>query len=254
MTYCGQFYAYEIPDPGHQRNRVPLYVQATELEDENRGEKDRCWSGENLLVFLNNLGDDWWCCRRGRVETIAGRPTFACTFRHLTNEHWEIHIAWPLESLEFRPQRPDLRQTVGEHGEAISAPAPVPGYRPPPEVSVSFGWIHPWLPDDEEIETETIASRRPGHEDDLEDETLAAAESDLYPRAEEAPPDEEHATLGVVSGWQVTKDLITEFYDSRHRHTKNPETRIHCTFEGQFPQRESFSWIGRNELLLLHDW
>jgi hypothetical protein len=252
MTYCGNFYAYEIPDADHQRNRTPLYIKLTEAAAQTQG-FDRCWSGETLVVFLNNLGNDWWCCRRGRVETIAGCPTFTCTFRHLTNEHWEIHIAWPLQSL---PISQPVRYLVGEDGEAIPGPAPrqpVPGYRGPPEVSVSFGWIHPWLPTAEEIERDTVASQHPGQDDDPEDEAAAVAESDLYARPRE-PPEEQHSTLGVGNGWQGTKDWITEFCDSRHRATKNPQTRLHCTFEGQFPQRESSSWIWRNDLLLLHDW
>jgi hypothetical protein len=48
---------------------------------------------EEILVFLNNLGDDWRCFRRGRVENISGALTFMCKFQHMWFEDCEVQFA-----------------------------------------------------------------------------------------------------------------------------------------------------------------
>jgi hypothetical protein len=215
-----------------------------------KGGEDREWTIESLLVFLNNLGDDWWCCRRGHVETIRGWPTFTCTFRNRAEEHREIHIVWPLKDTTRGLRNPT-----------------------PPEVSISFGWIHPSAPEPEEIGADSNPSQRPAQAEDPEDETaIAVGESDLYARddevelarapvddgaPDEAPADEgepdEDPDWSANAFWKVEKERITELRDARGRRTKKPQTRTYCTFEGQFRQRESSSWIWRNNLLLIHD-
>jgi hypothetical protein len=58
---------------------------------------------EEVFLFLNNLGNDWWCCRRGRAEKISGTPTFMCTFWHIWLEDNEVQVCWPLYD-EYEPE------------------------------------------------------------------------------------------------------------------------------------------------------
>jgi hypothetical protein len=69
MCYSEGFYAYEVDRVEKLRNRTPLNLTQGRPAS-------RAWGMDEILVFLNNLGDDWWCSRRGRAENIRFQPTF----------------------------------------------------------------------------------------------------------------------------------------------------------------------------------
>jgi hypothetical protein len=242
----GGLYGYEARCPGKFRNRAQIYPG-----------DDEGWTMEKVLVFLNNLGDDWCCRRRGRIEEMYGRAAFTCTFRHLSFEEFDVHIVWPL---------PHDRRDGGRFD--------LPG---PPEVWVSYAWImnnpggHDVPASREEDDAQTgegddaqtgggdvieEGDEPPEEDDPDEGEMTPEGRNDLFERAspeDSAEPDDDEAPR-IECAWECTTHSISEFFDDRHRPRKKLQTRDRINFTGRFPRRESSSYIWQNDLLLLHDW
>jgi hypothetical protein len=53
--------------------------------------------------------------------------------------------------------------------------------------------------------------------------------------------------------WTVSRHMVWEHYDDRHRPTRKPQLREHCRFDGRLPGRASSRLIWRNELFLVHE-
>jgi hypothetical protein len=110
MAFHGSIYASEAHNPEQSKNRAHLYSS-----DHFPCRIDK------LLVLLNDLGDDWWCCRRARVEEFCAERYSTCSFRLVTRDRYEIYMRYRL----LRDYR-----------------APGPVFMLIPDVSLSFAWIN----------------------------------------------------------------------------------------------------------------
>jgi hypothetical protein len=184
----------------HQMNRrAPLMI-------ERDGRKVE-WDMEELLIFLNALGDNWTCPRGARAnEDESGYYT--CTFYPMPrpdptfgkiNVEPCVRVRYPIphQDTEMKrrlPRRDDRR----------------------PEVSVSMAWV-------------------------MAGQALAPEDPD------------EHGEGHLQHIWSPVR-IETEMSDRdlRNRPRLSAREVYIAHFEGQFPERESSSWISSNELLLIH--
>jgi hypothetical protein len=65
----------DVENPHKLKKQMPIRIQD--------GHGGRLLCMEEVFMFLNNLGDDWWYGRRERVENISGGPTFMCTVLYM---------------------------------------------------------------------------------------------------------------------------------------------------------------------------
>jgi hypothetical protein len=208
MKYGGRF----TLDPSRKlQGRTPIFP----CDDARRSG----WSMPKLMIFLNNLGNDWHSTRGARIEMYSDGPVFTCTFSNTSLPDVAVRIMWPLD-----------RCKQGD-GHDLT---------PPPRVDVSFGWIKPnpdfLVPSDQVYEEPADPALR-------EEDPLRLA-------ADEAPPVGKHPLEDI---WTFTTETTIVHSDIRGRNTPR-KTRevVDVRFEGQLPMRESSASIYRNEDSLVH--
>jgi hypothetical protein len=232
MAFHGWFSPNEPDDSDPLKKRTRLFPTDA-----------RGWTMETLLVFLNDIGDDWSCSRHGRIEVLFGAHYFTCTFRHLQFRNLEIHIRYQLLRLGR-----DLR----------------PLFLEDPEVLISLAWINYPTPArdrvngvDEGLEPHDSGGD-PGEHGDRDDpsidEVTEEGLNDLDPRPDQNDlmVDDPRYPMGRV--WESRIRPVFERFDDRDRRTKKPQYRMRVEFRGQLIHRESSSLIWRNGLQLIHDW
>jgi hypothetical protein len=171
-----------------------------------------------LLIFLNNLGDDWWSTRGARVAKHGDSLVFTSSFRHMWLLGVEVQISWPLNA--------------SSSGEAESRALDS-------IVNISRAWVT-LLPFGRSYAVQIA-----------DDEPVLIEEDPLRLADGPPPPGERHPLEGI---WVLTIASFLRHTDARGRERLKKTRQCHVvSFHGCLPMRKSSGWLYRNEVSLVHE-
>jgi hypothetical protein len=186
---------------------------------------------EEVMIFLNNLGDDWYPCRSARVnEHSRGffQVSFARGLPSLTKSgksQIAVHISYPLEPF---PGFQDRDETYA--WQVFSTQEP--------RVEISGKWIRA------DIETAGNLIR----DGELHQSRRSEADGDPNPASENSPQApgvapsahaERITDKGGIMWTMIVRDEEEVFYDTRGRARVHPRLARIAHFEGCLPVRPS---------------